>query len=1077
MSNDNKQAQVEGFRLSPQQARLWSVQGDSACGSFRVGGVVSLRGVCDQERLNQVFASLVQQNEILRTRFECLPGMRVPVQVIDEQAVPTIEYHDASGRAEDEKEKFIDDLLAGAMNAPMDCRDAGLVRLTAVRLADAHHALIVSAPSLVLDASGLLNLVKEFVACGAKVACDDEAMQFADFSEWQNSLLEEDADEGLRFWREIMHSMPAPIAPPFGNPGAEGTNPAPHSVRFDVDADVASGLETLAGKSEMDVSSLMLACWQSLLFRLTGQDHFSIGLSCHGRTYEELEGALGAFVRELPYTCTVKGDSSFRDVAASVAERVGALFGQQEYFPAEEYAESSGVAGAPVSFEYVDHGESVSAGEWTAQVERIERRSTPFLLNLSCTRSPRGHSTLFQFDPNSLSTEDVARIATLYHTMLRAAVDAPDTPIDRLRLLDDTQRVQLLETFNAVQREYPRDRCIHELIREQAARTPGHTAVSFGSDSLTYAELESRSNQLARHLQGLGIGPETLVALCVERSIEMVVGILGILKAGGAYVPIDPAYPMERIEFMIEDARASVVLTQHRLREAFESGRIEAVSLDADWDTIATRPDTPTECAVGPENLAYVIYTSGSTGLPKGVEISHRNLVHSTTARADYYDPPTAFLLLSSFAFDSSVAGIFWTLCEGGTLVLPEEGQERDVREIATLLKRHDVSTMLGLPSVYRLVLDEVGPDQLSSLKAVVVAGEACPASLLDAHRSMLPGVSLFNEYGPTEGTVWSTVFDCTHFDAAGPVPIGRPIPNVQCYILDVHGEPVPVGVPGELYLGGEGLARGYLNRPELTAERFVPKPFESDDDSLLYKTGDRAQYRADGTIEFMGRVDHQVKIRGYRIELEEIEHVLRESGLASDATVAAREDGSGGLRLVGYIVAPEGHRVSTTELQSYLRDKLPPYMVPTAFVAMQVLPLTPNGKVDRAALPAPDQGRPDLDQEYVEPRTPVEEVFSMLWGEVLDLDRVGVLDNFFELGGHSLLVTQFVSRLHESLHVELPLRAIFETPTIAGLVESILSKESEGDRIEQASEIFLEVSNLSEEETEALLASSEESN
>ncbi|MDQ3257079.1 MAG: amino acid adenylation domain-containing protein, partial [Acidobacteriota bacterium] len=534
----------------------------------------------------------------------------------------------------------------------------------------------------------------------------------------------------------------------------------------------------------------------------------------------------------------------------------------------------------------------------------------------------------------------------------------------------------------------------------------------------------------------LGVGPDVLVGLCCERSIEMLVGIYGILKSGGAYVPLDPSYPKERLAFMLDDTRARVLLTQQRLVEKLPRHGAQVLCLDTELQGFDGESRENPINEAGAENLAYVIYTSGSTGQPKGVPIAHGNLLHSTRARLSYYREPVArYLLLSSFAFDSSVAGIFWTLCQGGTLVVPQEGIERDPREVIALVEESRVSHMLSLPSLYRLMLAEAKSQQPTPLRTVVVAGEACPVDLIAQHRQTLPETELFNEYGPTEGTVWSTVYDCRAVEPGRQVPIGRPIANTRVYLLDRHLNPVPVGVPGELHVGGAGVARrGYLNQPELTAARFIPDPFSTEAGARLYKTGDIARYLSDGNIEFLGRSDEQVKIRGYRIELGEIESVLRRHEAVGEAVVIAREDTPGDKRLVAYLVRDGKATPNISELRHFLTEKLPEYMVPSAFLFLRAIPLTPNGKVDRQALPAPDQTRPELEEGYVAPRTELERYLASTWGESLGVEKVGVHDHFFELGGNSIQAAIIINKLQAKMGEYIHVATLFRKPRIADL-------------------------------------------
>jgi amino acid adenylation domain-containing protein len=578
---------------------------------------------------------------------------------------------------------------------------------------------------------------------------------------------------------------------------------------------------------------------------------------------------------------------------------------------------------------------------------------------------------------------------------------------------------------------------------------------------------------LANYLGSRGIGKEDLVGICAERSAEMVVAILGSLKAGAAYVPIDPADPVQRMEGKVEDAQLKLMLTQEGLLSRIGGLEQEIICLDKNWDEIERYSGANPDNEIDGDELAYVIYTSGSTGRPKGVPISHRNLVGSTQARLAYYNAPISnYLLLPSFAFDSSVAGIFWTLCVGATLTLPSENYHQDLEGLISLISRDYVSHTLSVPSLYSHLLDALGERGFGSLRCVIVAGEASPPALADRHREMLPGAVLFNEYGPTEGTVWSTVYDCSEHPPMTQIPIGRPIPGMQSYILDSRLEPTPVGVSGEIYIGGDGVARGYVRRQELTAERFVPNRYGKRVGERLYRTGDVGRYLSDGNIEYLGRADDQVKVRGYRIELGEIQAALEEHGSVKQSVVVAREDERGRKRLLGYVVGEEG--TTAAELKIHLRERLPEYMVPEAILMLEEMPLTMNGKIDRRRLPIVEGMGWRVEQEYVAPRTPVEETLVGIFEEVLKLDRVGIHDNFFEIGGHSLLVTQVISRVRSTFEVAIDVNSIFEAETVAKLAEMLIAREPKPGQMEKIAMILTKLSNMTDEDVEAELAALE---
>ncbi|NIR48777.1 MAG: amino acid adenylation domain-containing protein, partial [Phycisphaerae bacterium] len=852
---------------------------------------------------------------------------------------------------------------------------------------------------------------------------------------------------------------------------------SPERLSLEVDSAHLPKIAQLTEDKDISTSVFFLTCWQVLFWRVTGQSNLVIGAACDGRTYEELQGTLGLLAKYLPVACHLEENLRFTDVLQNVNKTVDEHLEWQEYFSWEEIAATdSGVAFFPVCFSFEEFPEvslkdmSFSLAQQYAYIDR-------FKVKLACVQRDDSLITEFHYDSNVFRTEDVERLSEQFHVLLKSILDNPETTVGDFDILSDSERKQILVEFNDTGSDHPADKCIHHLIAERVEKTPDSTAVMFENEKLSYAKLNQRANQLAHHLQKVGVGPETPVGIYIEPSLELMVGLLGILKSGGAYVPLDPEYPTERLASILEDTQAPVVLTQSRLQSAIPKNNTRVVCLDADWQTIAAESDANPSSDATPENLAYIIFTSGSTGKPKGVPISHRNLVHSTYARLVYYKEPVGrFLLLSSFSFDSSIVGLFWSLCSGGTLVLPEAGLQRDPQPVAELIASQQITHMLCLPSLYSLILSEAEPKKLSSLDTVIVAGEACTKNVVDRHNELFPETGLFNEYGPTEGTVWCTVFDCRSKELETQVPIGRPIANSQIYLLNANMRPVPIGVPGELYIGGVGLTRGYLNRPELTADILVPNPFDDEVGSRLYKTGDLARYLPEGNIEFLGRADHQVKIRGYRIELGEIEAVLSQHSSVTQSVVVASESSqpetpaSGDRRLVAYVVPGQNEQPKITELRSFINEQLPDFMVPSAFVFLESLPLTPNGKVDRNALPEPDRARPDLEETFVPPRNPVEEVLCGIWAEVLNIEKAGIQDNFFDLGGHSILVTRLVSRIRDSLQVELPLRTVFETPTVAALSDALLKDPEKRSKVEKTAELLVKLANLSDEEAEAML-------
>ncbi|NEP60084.1 MAG: amino acid adenylation domain-containing protein, partial [Symploca sp. SIO2G7] len=669
-----------------------------------------------------------------------------------------------------------------------------------------------------------------------------------------------------------------------------------------------------------------------------------------------------------------------------------------------------------------------------------------FDLTLLIQETETGLMGGWEYNTDLFDAETIARLTAHFENLLTAIGTNPERKLSELSLMSQAERKRLLIEWNNTATDYPKDKCIHQLFEEQVERTPNSVAVVLGNRQLTYQQLNERANQLAHYLQTLEVAPEVIVGICVERSIEMIVGLLGILKAGGAYLPLDPSYPQERLLYMLEDAGVSVLLTQESLRESTAQYQSRVVCLDADWERLEPESKENFDSGVKPDNLAYVIYTSGSTGKPKGVLVAHQGLCNLSTMQIQSFNvqPDSRVFQFASFSFDVSISEIFMALGSGARLCLGTPASLLVGSDLMQLLQTQAITHVSLIPSV----LATLSPEELANVGTIIVAGEACSSDLV---RKWSKGRRFFNAYGPTESTVYTTLAEYT--DGIQKLSIGKPIANTQVYILDEHLQPVPVGVPGELYIGGAGLARGYLNRPQLTTEKFIPNPFylgigngqqatgnrqqATGNFSLIYKTGDLARYLPDGNIEFIGRIDNQVKIRGFRIELGEIESVLVTYPQIQQTVVIAREDIPGNKTLVVYLVA-ENPSISQKELRNFLKQKLPEYMVPGVFVMLEALPLTLNGKIDRRALPAPDRSQHQL-SEFVPPRTPTEEAIANIFISVLKLKRVGINDNFFELGGHSLLATQVISQLQETFNVGFPLRYLLESPTVAELSQSLL--------------------------------------
>jgi amino acid adenylation domain-containing protein len=794
----------------------------------------------------------------------------------------------------------------------------------------------------------------------------------------------------------------------------------------------------------------------TLLYRYSGQDDIVVGTPVANRNRREIEGLIGFFVNTLVLRTDLSGNPSFEQLLGRVKEVALQAYAHQD-LPFEQLVEAlqptRDLSYTPlfqVMFALDDASvPSVELPELAVSSYPVEIGTAKFDLTLSMENTADGLVGVWEYNADLFDEVMIARMAGHFQTLLEASAANPIQPISELSLLTQRERHQLLVEWNNTTIDYPQDKCIHQLFEEQVERSPDAVAVVFEGEQLTYRELNARANQLAHYLQALGVGSEVLVGICVERSLEMVVGLLGILKAGGAYVSLDPAYPPERLAFMLEDSCMPVLLTKAQQLEKLPLYQTRLIYLDKDWKEIALQSEENPTSEVTPDNLVYAIYTSGSTGNPKGVLVEHRGLLnlvfwHQRTFAVSPKDRATQ---LAGPAFDASVWELWPYLTAGASIYIANEQTRISPLQLRDWLVSNAITiSFLPTPLAESVLLLDWPSDV--ALRTLLTGGDKL-------HNYPLPKVpfELVNNYGPTENTVVTTSGSIPAKERTDMAPpIGRPIANTQVYLLDNQLQPVPIGVPGELYIGGDGIARGYLNRPDLTDEKFIPNPFSNKLGSRLYKTDDLARYLPDGNIEFLGRIDNQVKIRGFRIELGEIEAALLQHLDVREAVVIVREDIPGDKRLVAYVVPKveavlEAAIPTVGELRSFLLAKLPDYMVPGAFVFLEAMPLTPNGKIDRRALPAPDTSHRELEDNFVAPNTPTEEILAAIWAEVLGLQLVGINDNFFELGGHSLLATQIISRIREAFKIELPLRHLFEAPTIASLGHSIETARKSGSR------------------------------
>ena len=1052
------------YALSFAQQRLWFLHKlETAGAAYHIPTFFRVEGRLDLAALGYALDEIVRRHEALRTVFReadgeaaqfVLPPAHVPLPLVDLEGMPPRERELEAARLSTEEAQ-----------TPFDLTEGPLLRARLLRLAPEEHVLLLTMHHIVSDGWSMGVLSREVVALyaahmrGEPSPLEEIPLQYADFAAWQREWLTGDVLEAqLSYWRSQLAGAPAALELPTDRPRpAEQTFRGSH-IEFALPADLTASLRAHGRSSGATLFMTLLAGFQALLSRYAGQEDLVVGTPIANRARTELEPLIGFFVNTLALRTNLSGDPTFHELLARVREVTLGAYAHQDV-PFERLVEELqperdrsrnplfqvmfALQNAPVSV--------LELPGLTLRPQEFDSGSTRFDLECHLREAGEGLRGLISYSTDLFDEATVQRLAAHFQTLLEAAAAAPATRVSSLPLLKEDERRRLLVEWNDTAEEFgARSLCVHRLFEEQAARTPEAAAVRFGGEELTYAELNRRADRLARHLRALGVGPDEVVGVCLERSFEMVLGVLGVLKAGGAYMALDPQYPAERLRMMIEDAGVRVLLTQESLKGLLPCGVARVVLLDDGQFEVGREDESGLDVEVSPDNLAYIIYTSGSTGRPKGVAMAHRplaNLLGWQSNRTGVNRRPRT-LQFASLSFDVSFQEIFSTLCAGATLVLIEEERRRDAGELLRLIDGQGVERLF-LPFVALQSLAEASEREgivPRALREVITAGEQLKATRqVRALFAKLERCVLDNQYGPSECHVVSAHM-LEGESGAWPElpPIGRPVSNARLYLLDARLEPVPVGVRGELYIGGECVARGYLNRPALTAEKFVPDPFSTRPGGRMYRTGDLARHLEDGKIEFLGRADSQVKVRGFRIELGEIESELRRLPSVRDCVVAAREDTPHDKRLVAYLVTEEGETFAAADLRARLKEHLPDYMIPSAFVTLERLPLTPSGKVDRRALPAPDGGHSGGAEGYVMPRTFLERQLAAICEDILGRSPVGTDDDFFNLGGHSLTATRIVSRVYEELRVRVTLRSFFADPTVRGLAAEIERQSKE---------------------------------
>ena len=1049
------QDSLQGIRLSPQQKRLWLLQDNEV--EYCAQATVLLSGPVDPAVLQDTVERIVARHEIFRTTFRREPGVKVPFQVIEEHVASRWRMVDWREQSPFDEEAELAALSAEQRRCPFDFEHGPLLDVILVMRAERRSVLLVCLPALCADAITLHNLVRE-ISCtyGAGLEGEESAeepIQYVQFSEWQNELLaDEEAEKGTQYWHRVgLAATPAVILPceQSASRMVESDRARFLSVTAPIDGEVVAKLNETARVHATSLMVVLFACWQALLFRLTGQRDVVVATLGDGRKFAELHDTMGPLAKWLPIRCHVDAAVPFTDLVSRAQVVLGEALEWQEYCTWEEYrAEARTALADPVGFEHHVLPAAWQAGNLSLLLAEQTVRFDRWKLKLSCVKSETGLAMHLHYDTNRVRTDYAACLAQQFSALVKSVADDPQAAVEDLDILGDAERRRLLSVTHDTAFECASDECLHHLFESCAKQAPEALAVVCGDQRMTYGELNAKANRLAHALIRRGVEPDVPVALCVERSAEMLVGVLGILKAGGAYVPLDPGNSRARLAYEMAHVEAPVIVTQEPLLPLLPELVGTVICLDRDRALLDREPQTNPGRNNSPEHLAYVIYTSGSTGVPKGVAVTHQSAVNYTRdmCRRLGVEPGWHFATVSTIGADLGNTVIFASWGAGGCLHVIDYETATDGSLFANYVAQHPIDVLKIVPSHLSALLTSSDGRDILPRKDLILGGEALSIELADRVLRNFQGRIILNHYGPTETTIGSLTYawgaEQQRLMFPSTVPIGRPIANVDVYILDPRLRPVPIGVPGELYIGGMGLARGYLRAPEQTAERFLPHPFSAVRGRRLYKTGDLVRYWPDGAIEYLGRLDHQVKIRGYRVELGEIEACLLEHPQIRDTVVTAQEDGSGGKRLVAYVVGRHGNPFDVAALRSFLKERLPEYMVPSAFVFLTALPLTSNGKVDRKALPPPDAGG-QLRNRYIAPRTSVEKMLAEIWTDLLRVPKIGVDDNFFDLGGHSLLAIQLMHRVQKSVGRSLSLTAIFQAPTVAKLAALLSSASS----------------------------------
>ena len=1059
--------------LSFAQQRLWFLQQfDPNSAAYHLLVFYRLKGQLDIAAWKQSLNEIIRRHEVLRTVFREQNG--TPVQVVLPSLQIDLPIIDLSALSRPKADRETEQIFETAAARPFNLHDGPLLRAMLLKFSEEEHGFYLVIHHIVTDGWSMdifmseLGTLYDAFSAGEPSPLPELPLQYADFAAWQHEeTVRKSLEAQLAYWKRQLSGAPTALELPTDRPRPLRMTHAGADEWFDVTRHLTEKLNELSHREGATLFMTLFAAFLTLLHRYTGQKDILLGTVNAGRNHAQIEHLIGFFINTLVLRTDLSGNPTFRELLHRVREVALGAYEHQDV-PFEKLVEElqphrdmSRQAFTQVMFNLQTAADEEPAARGLKITPQDIGNHTRFDLEFHLWVVPEGLSGPLIYNTDLFERSTISRMLTHLQTLLEAIVANPDARLSELPLLTKDEQKQARE-WSKSESEYERDLCVQALVEAQAARRPDAVALVYADRQLSYGELNARANQLAHYLRKRGVGLEGRVGVLLEPSIEFVVALLAILKAGGSYVPLDPGYPKQRLEFMLEDAAVRLLLTSRGRKQVGD----EVVYLGETWDQFALESRENPQTETTAENLAYVMYTSGSTGQPKGAAITHR-AINRLVRNTNYVqlEESDHVAQLSNVSFDAATFEIWGALTSGATLVGLTKDTVLSPPEFKRAIAEQQISVIFLTTALFNQTAQSE-PDAFAPVRYVLFGGEICDAQAVRRVLQSGKPQHLNHVYGPTEATTYSSSYEVNEVSPdARTVPIGRAISNTELWVLDQYGQVAPVGVPGELYIGGDGIAREYLGRPDLTAEKFVPHPYSPEPGARLYRTGDLVRYLFDGNIDILARMDQQVKLRGFRIELGEIEAVLQQHPGVRESVVVFREDTPGDKRLVAYVVTDS----LAAELRIWLRERLPDYFVPAQFIVLDKLPLTPNGKVDRRALPAPDNTAPSPAETFIAPRTPEEAKIAEIWSDVLDIKPIGVETNFFDLGGHSLLATRVVTRIREAFSLNVPLRVMFDSPTIAGVAAHVANARVQGEMTSIA-EIVEKLTQLSDDETRSLL-------